>query len=106
MPVGPVGNVIYANQVMHLQSVKQSDYQNRIEMQGVVAASMTKEKENEVEDVRPAEEAHKIDPEKEHQRETADQESDAMEEQVGQEKHEQEEDEEKPLHVGLLDIKA
>ena len=72
MPVGPVGNIIYANQVMHLQAVKQTDYQNSIQMQGVIAASMTKEKENEVEDVRPAEEAHKIDPEKEHQRETDD----------------------------------
>lgn len=106
MPVGPVGNIIYANQVMHLQAVKQTDYQNSIQMQGVIAASMTKEKENEVEDVRPAEEAHKIDPEKEHQRETDDEESGAMEEQMRQAKHEKEEDEEKPLHVGLLDIKA
>jgi len=106
MPVGPVGNVIYANQVMHLQAAKQSDYQNNIEMQGVVAASMTKDKENEIEDVRPAEETYKIDPEKEHQRETDDEESGAMEERTRQEKHEKEEDEEKPLHVGLLDIKA
>lgn len=45
MPVGPVGSIIYANQVMHLQAVKQTDYQNSIQMQGVIAASMTKEKE-------------------------------------------------------------
>ena len=106
MPVGPVGNVIYANQVMHLQASKQSDHQNSIEMQGVIAASMTKEKENEIEDVRPAEETYKIDPEKEHQRETDDEESGVMNERTKQEKHEKEDDEDKPLHVGLLDIKA
>ena len=106
MPVGPVGSVIYANQVMYLQASKQMDHQHSIEMQNVLAAAIVNEKENEVGDVKPAEETYKIDPEKEHQRETHDEESGAMEEQMKQEKHEKEEDEEKPLHVGLLDIKA
>ena len=44
MPVGPGGNIIYANQVMHLQAVKQTDYQNSIPVQGVIAAAMSKEK--------------------------------------------------------------
>lgn len=106
MPVGPIGNVIYANQVMHLQASKQNDLQNSIQMQSAIASAMTQEKEEEVADVRPAEETYKIDPEKEHQKEKEDEESGAKQEQMRQVEHEQEEDEEAPLHVGLLDIKA
>lgn len=106
MPVGPVGNVIYSNQLMHLQASKQIDYQNSIELQNVVAAATLNEKENEVGEVRPAEETYKIDPEKEHNRQEKDEESGATQEQMKQEKHEHEEDEEAPLHVGLLDVKA
>ena len=106
MPVGPVGNVIYANQVMHLQASKQIDHQNSIQMQNALAAAALNEKESEVGEVKPAEETYKIDPEKEHDRQKNDEESGATEEQIKKESHEKEEDEEKPLHVGLLDIKA
>lgn len=106
MPVGPIGNVIYANQVMHLQASKQNDHQNSIQMQNAVAAAMLAEKEDEVEDVRPPEETYKIDPEKEHERQKREEEGGATKEQMKQVEHEHEKDEEAPLHVGLLDIKA
>lgn len=106
MPVGPIGSVIYANQVIYLQASKQMDHQHSVDMQNAIAAAIVNEKDKEVGEVKPAEETYKIDPEKEHQKHKEDEESGATQEQMQQEEKEHEEDEEKPLHVGLLDIKA
>ena len=64
--VGPIGNVVYANQMVTVQAAKQMDYQNSVQMQSMIAEAMQNEKEEVVEDVRPAEETYKIDPENEH----------------------------------------
>lgn len=106
MPVGPIGSVIYANQLMTLQASKQGDYQNRVDMQNAAAVAMLNEKEDEVQEVRPAEEVYRIDPENEHEKEKNDEESGAKEEQIRQEKHEHKDEEEEPPHLGLLDVKA
>lgn len=108
MPVGSIGSVIYTNQMIPVQASKQTEVQNAIQMQSAIAAAMQNEKEDEVQDVRPAEEAYKIDPEKEHERQKREEESGATEEEYKRENKEPKEhaEEETPLHVGLLDIKA
>ena len=102
MAVGPVGNAIYVNQQMATVASEKNAQQNRFELQNLAAAAATNEKEAEVQEVRPAEENHMIDPDREHTKEEAEQE-------MKREKHEKEgEEEEKketpPVH--RLDIKV
>lgn len=113
MPVGPIGNVIYANQMIPVQAGKQMDYLNSVQMQSAIAEALQNEKEEVVEDVRPAEETYKIDPEHEHEHQRRDEENGATEEQMKQkeelaEHHEaQPTEEEVPaVHDGHLDVKA
>lgn len=106
MPVGPVGSVIYANQMIPVQASKQTELQNALEMQSIVAAALQNEKEDEVQEIRPAEESYKIDPEKEHERQKNEEEEGATQEEYKRDEKERKEEEKKPLHVGLLDIKA
>jgi len=112
MAIGPVGNVIYSNQMMHLQASKQTDYQNSVQMQSVLATALQNEKDEEVQEVRPAEETYRIDPENEHERQQNDEENSASEEQPpSEEKKDEDKDtptveEEQPLPLGHLDVKA
>ncbi len=106
MPVGPIGSVIYANQMIPVQASKQTELQNALEMQSIVAAALQNEKEDEVQEIRPAEESYKIDPEKEHERQKNEEEEGATQEEYKRDEKERKEEEKKPLHVGLLDIKA
>ena len=108
--IGSIGNVIYANQMIPVQAGKQMDYLNSVQMQSALAEAMQNEKEEVIEEVRPAEESYKIDPENEHERQKHDEESGTTEEQMKQEEHEAhlvEEEEEVPaVHDGHLDVKA
>ncbi|MDD3342324.1 MAG: hypothetical protein PHR87_01980 [Sulfurospirillaceae bacterium] len=106
MPVGPIGSVIYANQLTTLQASKQGDYQNRVDIQNAAAAALLNEKEDEIQEVRPTEETYRIDPENEHEKQKRDEESGEKEEEIRQEKHAHTQDDEEPTHLGLLDIKA
>ena len=111
MPVGPIGNVIYANQMVTVQAGKQMDYQNSVQMQSEMASALQNEKEEVVEDVKPAEETYKIDPEHEHEHQRRDEENGASEEQMKQkeellEHQESKEEEVSVVHDGHLDIKA
>lgn len=105
MPVGPIGNMIYANQLMHLQASKQSEYQNRVDMQNMAAAALANEKEEDIQEVRPTEETYKIDPEKEHERKKSEEEAREKEQKETAEMDNEEEDE-TPIQSGHLDIKA
>ncbi|MDD3324729.1 MAG: hypothetical protein PHN38_06380 [Sulfurospirillaceae bacterium] len=106
--IGPIGNTIYANQLMHLQASKQIDFQNRVDLQNSAALSAANEKEEEVVEVRPTEETYKIDPEKEHQKEKNEEESGAKEEEIKQTKkeHAEEDENDDTSSGGLLDVKA
>jgi len=112
MAVGPVGNVIYSNQMMHVQASKQNDYQNSVQMQSTLATALQSEKDEEVQEVRPAEESYRIDPENEHERHRHDDENSAKEEQQPQSEEKDsdkdlpKEEEQQPLTPGHLDIKA
>lgn len=105
MAITPIGGMIYANQNVHVATAKQMDFQSRLDAQNAAAASSANEKKKEVEEVRPAEETYKIDPEKEHQREKSDEEAGASESQVFRKKRDHDEDEDdKPASDHLLDI--
>lgn len=66
MAIGPVGNAVYVHQNMHIAASKQTDQLARFEIQNFMAAEMLKEKDKEVTEVRPPEEGHAIDPDREH----------------------------------------
>ncbi|KIM11148.1 MAG: hypothetical protein KU37_05725 [Sulfuricurvum sp. PC08-66] len=64
MAVGPVGGAIYVNQNMHVAAAKHNDILNRYDMQNVHAAASASEKDKIVQEVRPPEESHQIDPDR------------------------------------------
>jgi len=82
MAITPLGGVIYANQNMQIPASKQIDFQNKLDLQNVMAAEVLNEKEKEIEEVRPTEESYKIDPENEHEKEKNDEESGEKEEEA------------------------
>lgn len=104
MAIGPVGGMIFTNQNMHLQAMKQLDFQARLDAQNSAAATATNEKSKEIQAVRPTEETHKIDPEKEHEQEKRDKEAGADKRQLFNKKN-KEEDEEKDKPTHILDIR-
>ncbi len=101
MSITPVGGVIYANQQMAGIAAEVGAVQNRFELQSLAAAAVAGEQKKEVQEVRPAEEVQRIDPNREHAKEQAEQE----ERRPSEEEHpEKEEAPRKSLH--LLDVKV
>ena len=102
MAIGLVGNAIYVNQQTATATALQNAHNNRVEFQNMVAQAAAQEKEREVLEVRPTEENQEINPDREHEKNEADQES------ARNKKRQQQEEEEKesppPLHI--LDIKV
>ncbi|MBN2964438.1 hypothetical protein JWV37_06580 [Sulfurospirillum sp. T05] len=103
MAVSPIGGMVYANQSLPMAASKQMDFQTRMEAQNLAAGVAANEKDKEVQAVRPTEETHKIDPEREHEQKKKDQEAGADESQVFRKKHEEDE-EDLPPPPRLLDI--
>jgi hypothetical protein len=100
MALGPIGNTIYVNQQMASVASEKNAILNRFELQTLAAATAAQEAKKEIEEVRPTEENHSIDPDREHTKEQAEQEERRPEK-------EGEEAEEKPLKpFHLLDIKV
>ena len=108
MAVTPLGNIMLVNQNMHVAAANQTDYQNRIEFQNVAAAIAANEKQRQIEETRETEEGHHIDPDREHNREMADEQSGEKEQETEARYKKREEEkrreETSPLH--LLDIKV
>lgn len=103
MAVGLVANTIYVNQQTASVSSLVNAHNNRIDFQNMAAQAAAQEKEKEVTEVRPTEEVHAIDPNREHEKNEADQET------ARNKKHKKPEEEEEkeiypPLHI--LDIKV
>ncbi len=86
MAIGPVGAVAYANQATPAQTKIQSNFQNRLDMQNSVATAIQDADKQNIEDVRPAEETYKIDPEHEHEKEKKEQEQKEQEETLKEKK--------------------
>jgi len=100
MALGPIGSAIYVNQQMASVASEKNAILNRFELQTLAAATAAQEAKKEIEEVRPTEENHSIDPDREHTKEQAEQEERRPE----KEGEEAEEKPSKPLH--LLDIKV
>jgi len=73
MIVGSIGNTILVNQMTANTSVIQNAHDNRIEFQNMIAQSAVNEKDEKVLEVRPTEENHEVDPDREHNKNEADQ---------------------------------
>lgn len=99
MAVGPIGNAIYVNQQMASVASEKNALLNRFELQALAAATVSQEEKKEIEEVRPTEENHAVDPDREHTKEQAEQ-----EERRSEHQGEKSPEKAKPLH--LLDIKV
>lgn len=75
MSIGAVGSVIFVNQQTASVAPLQGNQNNRFDLQNVAAQTAVNKKDEIVLEVRPAEENKEVDPDREHQREEADQET-------------------------------
>jgi len=73
--IGPVGSAIYTNQQMASVASEKNALQNRFELQNMAAADASNAKAKEVEDVRPTEENHAVDEDREHTEQEAESEN-------------------------------
>jgi len=74
MAVGPVGSVVLVNQMTPAVTPLQGGQYTRYELQNLAAQALVQEKQQEVEEVRPTEENHAVDPDREHTRQEAEEE--------------------------------
>jgi hypothetical protein len=74
MAVGPIGGAILVNQMTPAVTPMQGGQYTRYELQNIAAQMAVQEKQKEVEEVRPTEENHAVDPDREHTRQEADEE--------------------------------
>ena len=65
MSVTPLGNVIQINQNTHIVANKVADIQNRFDIQSLAANEIAKDKNKEIEEVRPTKESYKVKEDKE-----------------------------------------
>jgi hypothetical protein len=99
--IGPVASAIYANQLTPAVASEKNALQNRFELQNMAAADSANLKAKEIEEVRPTEENHKVDEDREHTKQEA--ESENQKERDSKESDE-DTDESTPPH--RLDIKV
>ena len=64
MAISPLGNIVYINQNMNVAASKVTNQLNRYDLQNFMTAEMVNEKEKIVTEVRPPEESHAIDPDR------------------------------------------
>ena len=103
MAIGPIGNVIFTNQMTANVSAVQNAHNNRIDFQNMAAQAAVNEKDEKVLEVRPTEENHEVDPDRDHQRDEAERE---MARTPHEEKEEKNEEELGGYGVHKLDIKV
>lgn len=97
MAIGPIENAIYVNQQIASVAGEKNAIHNRFDLQNVAAAAILNEKENEVQEVRPAEEVHETNEDAERKK---------REEEENEKNKEHKEKEEKVPSLHLLDIKV
>jgi len=102
MAIGPVGNAIFVNQQMAAVASEKNAALNRFDLQNVAASDAANAKKKEVEEVRPAEKNHEVDPDREHQRQEAESENPKDRDTP----ENSEDDDENPAPITHLDIKV
>ena len=100
MAIGPIGNAIFTNQMTASVASVQNAHSSRVDFQNMVAQAAAQEKDEKVIEVRPTEENHEVDPDREHTRDEADRET------ARSKKHEDEDTEEETPSIYKLDIKV
>lgn len=103
MAIGPIGNAIYVNQQTASVSSQHTARNNRLDMQNFTAGIEANKEEQEVKELRPAEENHMVDEDREHQRQEHDEEQKRAKK---QEHHEKKEEEGDDVVLHHLDIKV
>ncbi|MBU0719919.1 hypothetical protein KJ877_01110 [bacterium] len=103
MAIGPIGNAIYVNQQTATVSSVQGNQNNRFDLQNIAAQAAANEKDEKVLEVRPTEENHEVDPDREHEKNEADQETARSKK---REKKEEEEEQKSSSSLYKLDIKV
>lgn len=77
MPITPLDAITFANQNMHVVASKQNDYRNRLEQQKYAAVARLTQSEMEVAGVGELKDDQKIDAQREHNKEQAEEEAGA-----------------------------
>ena len=103
MAIGPIGNVIFTNQMTANVSAVQNAHNNRVELQNMIAQAAVNEKDEKVLKVRPTEENHEVDPDRDHQRNEAERETARS---PHEEKDEEKDEELSGYEIHKLDIKV
>ena len=106
MPVTPLGNVVIVNQMTPAATSMQNAHTNRVDFQNMAAQVAANEKKVEIEDVRPTEENHAVDPDREHNRQDLDEELSQQGKREKKFKKEDEEEEPNTQSLHHLDIKV
>jgi len=101
MAVGPIGNAIFVNQMTANASAIQNAHNNRIDFQNMIAQAAANEKDEKVLEVRPTEENHEVDPDREHQKDEAQRETARSEHEENEEEEQSDGDK-----IYKLDIKV
>jgi len=104
MSISPLGNVVLVNQMTPVATIPQNAHTNRVELQNFMAQAAIQEKEEQILEVREAEESHSLNPDREHYREEADEEMQNMSQKKKNHKEEENTSTASPLHK--LDIKV
>ena len=103
MAIGPVESAIFTNQQMASVASEKTAQNSRVDMQNVIAGEIAKDKDKEIKEVRPTEQNHKVNEDKEHEKHHAQDEQESLDNQ--NKENLSKDDEEKPqLHI--LDIKV
>jgi hypothetical protein len=74
MAVGAIGGAVLVNQMTPAVTPLQGGQYTRFELQNIAAQAAIQEKQKEVDEVRPTEENHGVDPDREHNRQESDEE--------------------------------
>ena len=102
--IGPVESTIFTNQQMASVASDKNAALNRVDLQNQAAAEIANERDKEVQEVRPAEENHAVDEDREHQKQEADAQNNR--EKSGDEKEEEDEQKASIAPRTHLDIKV
>ena len=100
MAVTPVGGVIYANQNTPVVSSVQQQAQSRLDFQNMMSAQVAGADRAEIEQTRPAEANAKLNPDRDHEKQEADEREKERRKLIA------EQEPQPPTEIRLLDIKA
>ena len=73
--IGPIASTVFTNQLTPAVASEKNALQNRFELQNIAASESANAKTKEIEEVRPTEENHKVDEDREHTQQEAESEN-------------------------------